>query len=44
VGHAGDHEETKPVHLIRVHVFQDGLLIGDRIKGGYRAGTPSLQP
>src|SRR4051794_18916463 len=41
MGHAGDHEDTKPVLLIRAHVFQDGFVIGDGIKGGYRAaGTP----
>jgi hypothetical protein len=25
--HAGDHEETKPILLIRAHVFKDGLVI-----------------
>ncbi len=27
MGHAGDHEKTKPVVLIRAHLFQDGLVI-----------------
>jgi hypothetical protein len=37
MGHAGDHEEAKPVVLIRAHVFQDGLVIRNGIKGGDRA-------
>ena len=44
MGHAGDHEETKPVLLIRAHVFQDGLVIRDGIKGGDRAAGTSVAP
>src|SRR5215204_5574903 len=32
MGHAGDHEKTKPVVLRRAHVFQDGLVIRDGIQ------------
>ena len=44
MGHAGDHEESKPVVLIRAHVFQDGLVIRDGIKGGDRAAGTSVAP
>ena len=44
MGHAGDHEKTKPVVLIRAHVFQDGLVIRDGIQGGDRAAGTSVAP
>src|SRR5262245_12489159 len=44
MGHAGDHEETNPVVLIRAHLFQDGLVIRDRIEGGDRAAGTSVAP
>src|SRR5262245_22187043 len=42
--HAGDHEETKPILLIRAQAFQDGLVIGDGIQGGYRAAGTAVAP
>ncbi len=44
VGHAGDHQETKPVLLIRAHLFQDGLVIRDGIESGDRAAGTSVAP
>src|SRR5262249_33531412 len=44
MGHAGDHEESQPVVLIRAHAFQDGLVIRDGIQGGDRAAGASVAP
>src|SRR5258708_25253830 len=42
--HAGDHEKTKPVVLVRANEFQDGLVIRDGIQGGDRAAGTSVAP
>src|SRR5437588_1456159 len=42
--HPGDHKKTKPVVLVRPHVFQDGLVIRDGIQGGDRAVGTSVAP
>jgi hypothetical protein len=42
--HPRDHKKTKPVTLIRAHVFQDGLVIRDGIQGGDRAVGTSVAP
>ena len=34
MAHPGDHKKTKPVVLVRAHVFQDGLVVRDGIQGG----------
>ena len=44
MGHAGDHEQTKPVVLIRAHPLQDGLVIGDGIERRDRAARTSVAP
>jgi hypothetical protein len=42
--HPGDHKKTKPVVLVRAHVFQDRLVIRDGIQGGDRAVGTSVAP
>src|SRR5439155_8055012 len=44
MGHAGDHEETKPVVLIGAHLFQDGLVIRDSIERRYGAAGAPVAP
>ncbi|MEO8662396.1 MAG: hypothetical protein ABI693_28295, partial [Bryobacteraceae bacterium] len=44
MGHPGDHEQAKPVVLIRAHLFQDGVVIRDGIEGGNRSAGTAIAP